>query len=841
MNAAKTRNVSAKPERKVSLDELKGLASGRWQSILTTNGFPAEYLSTVHGPCPKCGGSDRYRAFEDFDQTGGLFCNQCFATRNGDGLASLQWWLGCDFSEAARRVADFLHVELKSKGGREKADPLKNLVLREWHPIPAKLWCRHKPGVAPEAIQQAGGLPARYRERYSVMAFPVRGPKGAAADAVGWVIFEQGGGELPIFDKKSQPPRWEKVKVTAGSDPGLIGDAARLISQPDAIKTIFKVEGVSDCLALMGAIPESERDSTAVITTANGSKEKPEAWMLDAFAATAAGQSGRVVVIHDCDQPGEDGASRWVAQLAMGCQDVRHVRLPYEMSATHGKDLRDWLNEGHTFTELVELANSVEPAERSQAAAEEALQGVTNFERGIKEREGMPLPMQKIVERCFQLTDGWPRRVGEMLFTYEEKQIHRITNQAGLFGYIGQKTGVPPEFWRGASYHTKGEVFERIAQCAPAYESIEYVPHEPLMPNRFYACDETLQPGDGKALDGLLEMMKPASQWDADLLRLMFVTPFWGGAGGTRPVFVLTSDDGRGSGKSSTARMVCRLFGGHIELTSNETFERIKERLLTPESLRYRIVLLDNVKSHKFSWADFEGLVTSPVISGRALYIGEAQRPNTLTYLITMNGPAFSKDLAQRSVIIKVSKPQYAGNWIEMVETYIAEHRRAIYADCVEFLRRERTAITGHSRWGAWEKDVLQRLPEPDEVRRIIAERQSFTDSDADECDLIQSYVQNQLADLRYDTEQHSVFIPAVLFVTWYRAATNDRTGSTVGVMRKINQSIDESEFTNLFRWTNKRKGRGVLWQGDKFHESGTEIFCDLEHRIELESKGGSF
>ena len=31
-------------------------------------------------------------------------------------------------------------------------------------------------------------------------------------------------------------------------------------------------------------------------------------------------------------------------------------------------------------------------------------------------------------------------------------------------------------------------------------------------------------------------------------------------------------------------------------------------------------------------------MVTSPIISGRQLYVGEGQRPNLLTWFITLNG-----------------------------------------------------------------------------------------------------------------------------------------------------------------------------------------------------------
>ena len=60
----------------------------------------------VHGPCPRCGGSDRFRAFDDVNETGGLFCNQC-GTRS-DIFASVQWLRNCTFPQALQLVADFV-------------------------------------------------------------------------------------------------------------------------------------------------------------------------------------------------------------------------------------------------------------------------------------------------------------------------------------------------------------------------------------------------------------------------------------------------------------------------------------------------------------------------------------------------------------------------------------------------------------------------------------------------------------------------------------------------------------------------------------------------------------
>jgi len=80
--------------RKVNITELKALARGRWLEIFATIAGVQLNASCQkrHGPCPKCGGVDRFRAV-DLD-AGALLCNQCFNTHNGDGIAALGWLLG---------------------------------------------------------------------------------------------------------------------------------------------------------------------------------------------------------------------------------------------------------------------------------------------------------------------------------------------------------------------------------------------------------------------------------------------------------------------------------------------------------------------------------------------------------------------------------------------------------------------------------------------------------------------------------------------------------------------------------------------------------------------------
>ncbi|MGB3314095.1 MAG: primase-helicase zinc-binding domain-containing protein [Albidovulum sp.] len=76
------------------------LARGKWKGVLATLGVPEEALQNKHGPCPMCGGSDRFR-WDNKDQRGTYICNQCGA---GDGMKLLMAVRQWDFATAAREV-----------------------------------------------------------------------------------------------------------------------------------------------------------------------------------------------------------------------------------------------------------------------------------------------------------------------------------------------------------------------------------------------------------------------------------------------------------------------------------------------------------------------------------------------------------------------------------------------------------------------------------------------------------------------------------------------------------------------------------------------------------------
>src|SRR5580704_13513853 len=71
-----------------------------WPAVLEYLGVDGRFLRNRHGPCPACGGKDRYR-FDNRRGRGDFYCNGCGP---GDGFELLRRVYGWDFRTARERV-----------------------------------------------------------------------------------------------------------------------------------------------------------------------------------------------------------------------------------------------------------------------------------------------------------------------------------------------------------------------------------------------------------------------------------------------------------------------------------------------------------------------------------------------------------------------------------------------------------------------------------------------------------------------------------------------------------------------------------------------------------------
>lgn len=105
-------HVNSPQHRKLSFAELKREASGNWAFIfedLCSELGPAIEARGHHVACPVHGGSDGFRLFKDYNETGGGICNTCGP--HADGFAMLVWVKGYSNRDAVREVAQWLRKE----------------------------------------------------------------------------------------------------------------------------------------------------------------------------------------------------------------------------------------------------------------------------------------------------------------------------------------------------------------------------------------------------------------------------------------------------------------------------------------------------------------------------------------------------------------------------------------------------------------------------------------------------------------------------------------------------------------------------------------------------------
>lgn len=95
-------NKAKKGCRQLNAAEIHQALADRWSFVLESLGIEAKYLRNRHGPCPACGGTDRYR-FDNRRGRGDFYCNGC---GSGDGFTLLQRVYGWSFSQTRQAVIE---------------------------------------------------------------------------------------------------------------------------------------------------------------------------------------------------------------------------------------------------------------------------------------------------------------------------------------------------------------------------------------------------------------------------------------------------------------------------------------------------------------------------------------------------------------------------------------------------------------------------------------------------------------------------------------------------------------------------------------------------------------
>ena len=275
---------------RIDVDRVKSAARSRWRDILTAFGFNADDLDGRHHPCPRCNGTDRFRAFNDVDETGGVHCNQCHNENNGDGLAAIQWRNGWDFPTTIKAVASHLGIN----GG-------------EWIPSDIVAEMARIKRMPLESFKAFGAAAAK-RGKLTVARVPMFDPQRK---------------ECGYFDLAGIDAKWlkgmnAKKPLTAG---------LFVATWPNPGDVVLVPEGLKDAAALHG------RGFKAV--------GLPTSKMAAKFARVFAGC--HVVIVPDRDTTGEVSAKITAARLKGVAASVRIATLPGELKAKDGDGVREVL------------------------------------------------------------------------------------------------------------------------------------------------------------------------------------------------------------------------------------------------------------------------------------------------------------------------------------------------------------------------------------------------------------------------------------------------------------------------------------------------------------------
>lgn len=209
------------------------IATGRWPGLLASFGIESQFLRNKHGPCPICGGKDRFR-FDDRESRGTWICNHC---GSGDGYKLLELFKGWTFKEAAMEVQAIAGVIQPMAEAPEPPDSVKRqaAVKKIWRDAirispgdPAFIYIRARAGdiIIPSSLRFHPAL--AYIESGEITHHPA---------LVAAVVSHEGKGVAVhriYLDAEGQKARvGSQKKLLAGGD--IAGAAVRLGDPGDEI------------------------------------------------------------------------------------------------------------------------------------------------------------------------------------------------------------------------------------------------------------------------------------------------------------------------------------------------------------------------------------------------------------------------------------------------------------------------------------------------------------------------------------------------------------------------------------------------------------------------------
>lgn len=563
-----------------------------------------------------------------------------------------------------------------------------------------------------------------------------------------------------------------------------------------------------------------------------------------------------VVVCRDNDEAGRDHARVVMRNIARHARTIRMV-CP---SIHHKGDVTDWRDkEGGTcdaFYKLIKAAVPV-PLELAEGSEEEwALhaakkanltkfsntQTVTKTVDGLDKRVEEARNIRELVKDVHLRFLGFPRKIGDSrLFDHDRdtKGIEMIDNPASLFAWIGNKSGQVCTWGRVAGCVSKEELFEGLIQQAFRYESISSVPDWPRRGDVYYTHSKIpAADPEHKYFHGLVSFFEPANAASRTLIKTFFAAPIYYQRGIPRPCWIIDSEDGPGTGKTTLVEILAELYmGTPIKTCSQELsfdFKELVKRVISSEGRKSRILMVDNVTG-TFKNDRFAEMVTSADITGKAPYgRGEECRANNLTYVITANSANCNNDISSRSYTIKLKRPKASANWKKRLFAYLAANREMIFADMIDILNNhkpfERPCV---SRFPEFEEMILQAFcadeGEYDSACVDLTDTRSEVNTEDELAKQVEETFRYRLQEMSITPEDNAVFIRSGVIDKWFADLGDHgvnmqdvRNLAKIGLLACIDKTIKRFPANDIGPNKGMRRS-GVMWIGERVQSSTCE------------------
>ncbi len=321
----------------------------------------------------------------------------------------------------------------------------------------------------------------------------------------------------------------------------------------------------------------------------------------------------------------------------------------------------------------------------------------------------------------------------------------------------------------------------------------------------------------GAVLDQFVDLFNPDTPEDRALIKAMIVSPMWGCRPGKVPLFVISSDHGVGSGKTSTVEAIAALYGGLISTERGDSPYELAVRLASADARR--MILIDNVKGRQDS-QKWEAMITAQEVTLRRLHHGSFMTPNRWIWCLTANLADLSTDLASRSVIIKIGRPQHGTDFHTAYAGFLDQHRDGLVADILAYLQSPAVCeIKNPSRWQSWERAVLSRMQDGSDLAALIRARRAGVDGDTSDALDARYVIETVLTSAGFDPRYHRVHIPTAMLCPAFSENMGERiTGKSLwahltGLLRTAPLSHCEKGRPRI---GGKKTSAGLIWDPPK-------------------------